>query len=126
MELSAIKFSQIPFPLPPLVEQYRIVDKIEELFSELDKAQENLLNAQKQLEIYRQVVLKDAFSDKKQINNTFKFEKIEDLTTKIVDGTHHKPEYTNQGIYFISVKDIKNRELIFLTQNLFLKVHMKI
>jgi len=113
LELSATKFSQIPFPLPPLIEQYRIVAKIEELFSELDKSQENLLNAQKQLEIYRQVVLKDAFSDKKQINNTFKFEKIEDLTTKIVDGTHHKPEYTNQGIYFISVKDIKNREIDF-------------
>ncbi|HBX52822.1 MAG: hypothetical protein A2275_05740 [Bacteroidetes bacterium RIFOXYA12_FULL_35_11] len=64
LELSATKFNQIPFPLPPLAEQHRIVEKIEELFSELDKAQESLLNAQKQLEIYRQVVLQDAFEGK--------------------------------------------------------------
>lgn len=64
MELSATKFSQIPFPLPPLAEQHRIVEKIEELFSELDKAQESFLNAQRQLETYRQVVLKDAFEGK--------------------------------------------------------------
>ncbi len=64
LELSATKFSQIPIPLPPLSEQHHIVEKIEELFSELDKAQENLLNAQKQLEIYKQVVLKDALMGK--------------------------------------------------------------
>jgi len=64
LELSATKFSQIPFPVPPLAEQYRIVEKIEELLSELDKAQESLLNAQKQIEIYKQVVLKDAFEGK--------------------------------------------------------------
>lgn len=64
LELSATKFSQIPIPLPPFSEQHRIVEKIEELYSELDKAQENLLNAQKQVEIYRQVVLKNAFEGK--------------------------------------------------------------
>lgn len=64
LELSATKFSRIPIPLPPLSEQYRIVEKIEELFSELDKAQENLLNAQKQLEIYKKTVLRDAFDGK--------------------------------------------------------------
>jgi type I restriction enzyme, S subunit len=114
MELSATKFSLIPFPLPPLAEQYRIVEKIEELFSELDKAQESLLTAQKQLEIYRQMVLKDAFNDKllKRII-VWESEKIENLTTKIVDGTHHTPEYTNKGVYFISVKDIRNRVIDF-------------
>jgi type I restriction enzyme S subunit len=53
-------------PIPPLTEQHRIVEKIEELFSELDKAQESLLNAQKQIKIYRQVVLKDAFNENKR------------------------------------------------------------
>lgn len=52
------------FPLPPLPEQHRIVAKIEELFSELDKAIESLKTAQQQLKVYRQAVLKHAFEGK--------------------------------------------------------------
>ena len=48
-------------PLPPLAEQGRIVAKIEELFSSLDKGVENLQTAQAQLKTYRQAVLKWAF-----------------------------------------------------------------
>lgn len=48
-------------PLPPLAEQHRIVAKIEELFSSLDKGIEALQTAQAQLKVYRQAVLKYAF-----------------------------------------------------------------
>ena len=50
--------------LPPLAEQQRIVAKIEELFSELDKGVENLRAAQEQLKVYRQAVLQWAFEGK--------------------------------------------------------------
>ncbi len=52
------------FPIPPLPEQHRIVAKIEELFSELDKGIENLKTAQAQLKVYRQALLKHAFEGK--------------------------------------------------------------
>jgi type I restriction enzyme S subunit len=48
--------------IPPLEEQKRIVTRIEELFSELDKAVETLKNTKEQLTVYRQAVLKEAFS----------------------------------------------------------------
>lgn len=47
-------------PLPPSKEQSRIVSKIEELFSDLDKGEESLRQAQAQLKRYRQSVLKAA------------------------------------------------------------------
>ena len=50
--------------LPPLREQHRIVAKIEELFSELDKAVESLTLARAQLKTYRQALLKAAFEGK--------------------------------------------------------------
>jgi type I restriction enzyme S subunit len=58
-------FSQ-QIPLPPLPEQHRIVAKIEELFSELDKGVEALKTTQQQLKVYRQAVLKGAFDDLKE------------------------------------------------------------
>lgn len=57
-------YTSIDFPLPPLPEQQRIVAKIEELFSELDKGIETLKTAQQQLKVYRQAVLKYAFEGK--------------------------------------------------------------
>jgi type I restriction enzyme, S subunit len=50
--------------LPPTNEQHRIVAKIEELFSKLDKGIENLKTAQAQLKVYRQALLKHAFEGK--------------------------------------------------------------
>jgi type I restriction enzyme S subunit len=47
--------------IPPVPEQHRIVAKIEELFSSLDKGIDSLKTAEQQLEIYRQSVLGKAF-----------------------------------------------------------------
>ena len=50
--------------LPPLSEQQRIVSKLEELLSELDKGIESFKTAREQLTVYRQAVLKHAFEGK--------------------------------------------------------------
>jgi type I restriction enzyme S subunit len=62
--LSANSFADYEIPLPPFPEQHRIVTKIEELFSSLDKGIETLKTAQQQLKVYRQAVLKWAFEGK--------------------------------------------------------------
>jgi type I restriction enzyme S subunit len=63
-EISGTAFSKLSIPLPPTNEQHRIVAKIEELFSELDKGIENLKTAREQLKVYRQALLKHAFEGK--------------------------------------------------------------
>lgn len=54
----------VEMPVPPLDEQSIIVARIEELFSELDKAVGTLKTTKEQLEVYRQAVLKAAFEGK--------------------------------------------------------------
>lgn len=51
-------------PIAPMNEQNRIVEKIEELFSDLDKATEDLKKIREQLKVYQQAVLKAAFEGK--------------------------------------------------------------
>lgn len=73
--------------VPPPKEQKRIVAKIEELFSELDKGIENLKTAREQLKIYRQAVLKHAFEGKLTANwrekNKDKLETADELLERI-------------------------------------------
>lgn len=58
------KLVKIRTKLPPLAEQKRIVAKIEELFSELEAGEESLRVARRQLGVYRQSLLKQAFEGK--------------------------------------------------------------
>ncbi len=50
----------LPVPLSPLNEQKRIVEKLEQLLSELDKAVDALKSAQQKLKTYRRAILKAA------------------------------------------------------------------
>lgn len=61
-EISKSAVRNIPISLPPLPEQRAIVAKIETLLSDLDNGIENLEKAKSQLRIYKQAVLKKAFS----------------------------------------------------------------
>jgi type I restriction enzyme S subunit len=62
--ISRGNLSKIRLPIAPLPEQRRIVAKIDELFSELDKGVESLTIAREQLKAYRQSALKHAFEGK--------------------------------------------------------------
>jgi type I restriction enzyme S subunit len=68
-------------PLPPLPEQKKIVEKIEELFSELDSGVDSLKKAKAQLKIYRQAVLSFAFSGRLLKDDIFN-----DVEDKTKDG----------------------------------------
>ena len=74
-------------PLAPTATQHRIVAKIEELFSALDKGVECLKTARSQLNVYRQAVLKHAFEGKLTAQwreeNKDKLERPEQLLARI-------------------------------------------
>ncbi|MDO9318254.1 MAG: restriction endonuclease subunit S [Gammaproteobacteria bacterium] len=174
---------RLDFWLPPIKEQHRIVAKIEELFSELDKGIESLKTAREQLKVYRQAVLKHAFEGKLtaqwreenkdklespeqllariQQERDVRYEqqlhdwqaavsawersedgskkptkpiapktlpnltsndldrlgdlpsgwiwvKLGNLSSKITDGEHFRPKVQEQGIYFLSAKDVRD------------------
>lgn len=57
-------YSKLKVRIPSLLEQRKIIQQIEELFSQLDKGVETLQTIKQQLAVYRQAVLKEAFEGK--------------------------------------------------------------
>lgn len=58
---SKAKIEKILVPIISYEEQERVVSKIEELFSELDKGVETLKKVKKQIDVHKQIILKNAF-----------------------------------------------------------------
>ena len=87
LNLTHSRFAALKVVVAPLEEQHRIVAKIEELFSELDKAVESLKKVREQLAVYRQSVLKHAFEGKLTAQwreeNKDKLEKPEQLLARV-------------------------------------------
>lgn len=85
----------IKMVVPSLPEQERIVARIEELFSELDKAVETLNTTKQQLAVYRQAVLKEALTPQPGWQKTI----FSDLLTSVRNGYGKKPD--DKGEYRI-------------------------
>jgi len=124
--INQAKLKQFTMLLPPLPEQQRIVAKIEELFSSLDKGIESLKTAQQQLKVYRQAVLKWAFEGKLTNKNMlegklpegWKWVKLREVCEKIQDGSHFSPQvqYDEPGenrFLYITAKNIRNNYMDF-------------
>lgn len=106
------------FPVPPLAEQQRIVNRIESLFAKLDEAREKAQQALESFEIRKAAMLYQAFNGELTAqwreNHGVAFDSWETRTiqdvcsTKITDGTHKTPTYCDPdiGIPFISAKDV--------------------
>ncbi len=88
-------------PVPPLPEQERIVARIEELFSQLDAGVETLKKTKAQLAVYRQAVLKEAFS------SCIEKKSIREMSSIVTSGSRGWAKYySNSGAKFIRIGNL--------------------
>ena len=71
--------------IPSIVEQHRIVSRIEELFSELDNSVSTLQKTKEQLAVYRQASITSAYPIMTE-ENTKRLSEISDITGGITKG----------------------------------------
>lgn len=95
--ISSSKISSMFFPLPPLAEQQRIVERIESLFAKLDEAKENLQNVLDGFEPRKAAILHKAFTGELTVNwrkqhgvsmeswEMCEFNQIADIKTNLVN-----------------------------------------
>lgn len=104
LKLTQAQLKKIKIPNISEDEQQRIVSRIEELFSELDKGVETLQTIKEQLAVYRQAVLKEAFCGCKTA-------KAFDLCECITDGDHMPPPKAKTGIPFVMISNINKNTI---------------
>lgn len=124
-KLAIKKIEQLKIPLPPINEQQRIVERIESLFAKLDRAKELIENTLAQFEQNKMAILHKAFTGEltakwrkeNNINNIkdvsyieklpyivpngWYWDKLENITIRIVDGDHNPPAKEKEKTSYI-------------------------
>jgi len=104
------KFLEIEIPLPPVLEQRRIVARIEELAARIEGARELRRRAVEEAKALSKISL-----DREYSLNMSRFGglPLEDACTIITDGDHLTPSFTDSGIKFIFVGNVSSGFLHF-------------
>lgn len=106
--------NNIPFPLPPLAEQRRIVEQIESLFSKLDEANEKAQEVIDRIETNIEAILYSAFSGKltqywrKENGVDYNWEKstLSKIVSGLKYGSSEKSDYNNNGTPVLRIPNI--------------------
>ena len=122
LELSGSKAAKIEFPLAPLAEQQRIVDRIKSLFTKLDAAKEKAQAVVDGFEKRKAAILHRAFTGELTegwrkrngfLNNSWINVPMEKVCSSIFDGDHMPPPKSEDGIPFLVISNINTGYLSF-------------
>jgi len=102
------EYKTIQIPIPPLSEQQRIVSIIDEAFEAIDRAientQKNLQNAKELFESYLNGVFAEG-------GEGWEEKTLKEVCAKITDGTHQTPKYCDDGVIFLSSRNVTSGKI---------------
>jgi type I restriction enzyme S subunit len=102
-------FRTIDIYYPKLLsEQKRIIAILDRTFKAIDQAktntEQNLKNAKELFESYLNRIFEEKGDD-------WEKKKLKDICEKITDGTHQTPKYFDDGVVFLSSKNVTSRKI---------------
>jgi type I restriction enzyme S subunit len=105
--LSAQRFAGIEFPVPPLLEQERIVAAIEEQFSRLDEA-DRLLHRS----ILHSSRMQGAIAEQSHAVSC-EARPLQEIALFVTDGDHRPPPRVPAGVPHLTAKHVRNGAILF-------------
>lgn len=122
LKLTQGSMQLMPFPLPPLSEQQRIVERIEELFAKLDEAKERLQEVADSFAVRKAAILHKAFTG--ELTKQWRRENgvsdaswenvsLDSVCKSIYDGDHMPPPKSETGIPFLVISNVNTGFISF-------------
>lgn len=128
LKLTRASMDTIPIPLPPLVEQQRIVDRIESLFAKLDEAKEKAQAVVDSFETRKAAILHKAFTGELTAKwreehdvgmESWEHHQFSDLCAIVRGGSPRPagdPRYYDGNIPFMKVADITRNDSPYVSK----------
>lgn len=116
--------NEFPFPLAPIEEQNRIVDKIEELFSNIDESTRQINSALEKAKSYIKKTIYEQFKGNllqdnvfNELPSTWKWKKLFEIGSVYSGGTPStkKNEYWGGDISWITPADLSNYNEVYIS-----------
>jgi type I restriction enzyme, S subunit len=113
------KLSEIKLPIPPVSEQARIAQSLDELLTQVARLKARIDAIPAQLKRFRQSVFAEAVSGRlaKEFNtekeNTWSYKKASDICEKVQSGGTPKEGFSEEGLPFLKVYNIVNQKIDF-------------
>jgi type I restriction enzyme S subunit len=104
--------AKIQIPVPPLEEQERIV----KLLAEADKLRKLRAQADRRTVDFIPALFHDMFGDPVENPEGYPIQLLEQVCTRITDGTHQPPPFAHHGIPFLFVRNIVTGSIDFDTE----------
>lgn len=116
--LSGQLIKSLDFPVPPLPEQQKIAailstvdDVIEKTRAQIDKLKD--LKTGMMQELLTKGIGHTEFKDSPVGRIPVEWDCVKmNTVAKVNDGAHHTPKYTNSGVPFLRVTDLKNKDIL--------------
>ena len=103
-------FDNIPIPIPSTSEQERIVAELDILQGVIDKQKAQL----KELDTLALSIFHEMFGDPVKNNKGWRTELLQDICSRITDGSHFSPKEDINGRYpMLSVKDMSSNGFVY-------------
>ena len=129
-QITITNLSPLKIPLPPLAEQKRIANKLDQIFSRIDVLKERMEKVPKLLKKFRQSVLQAAVSG--ELTKDWRFEKgikdewietkLNEISTLVTSGSRGWAKYySDKGSIFIRAQNI-NRDILDLSDVAFVQL----
>lgn len=116
------KMESCYYPLAPLAEQQRIVDRIESLFAKLDEAKEKAQAVVDSFETRKAAILHKAFTGELTAKwreehgvgmDSWEVRTLDSVCSSIFDGDHMPPPKAESGIPFLVISNVNTGHLTF-------------
>lgn len=111
-EISKKIVEAFPMVVPPMMEQRGIAAELDTIQAMIDGYREQIADLDK----LAQSIFLESFGDPISNPKGWETTKMDAICTKITDGTHLSPKWTDNGIPFIFVSNVKGYEISFNVQ----------